>query len=282
MNKRDGNPRAEEAQARSLTVLTDACDAASPVQWVPRDTKDRPVLRDSGGLSSRGKGCASLRTLIATAEFEFNGLRVMNTSRYFLALLLVVSLPPLWLYWLMIHSFIKFWRGKGSGFTYGTVLSLVVAAMIALFFLRHLLLRVEFGTNYLLIALGAICLAFAAAMRFALQRHLPIKVLVGLPEIAPNRFPRRLITDGIYGRLRHPRYVQLLIALLGYALIANYLAAYLAVALWLPGVYIIVLLEESELREHFGSAYDEYCRAVPRFIPKRARGRNRPPPAADR
>jgi protein-S-isoprenylcysteine O-methyltransferase Ste14 len=91
---------------------------------------------------------------------------------------------------------------------------------------------------------------------------------VGFPEIAPDRFPRPLITEGIYGRIRHPRYVQLLIALTGYALIANYLAAYLAVALWVPGIYVIVRLEEKELRAHFGDAYDDYCRRVPRFLPK--------------
>jgi protein-S-isoprenylcysteine O-methyltransferase Ste14 len=46
------------------------------------------------------------------------------------------------------------------------------------------------------------------------------------------------------------------------------LAAYLAVALWVPGIYVIAVLEEKELRAHFGDAYDDYCRKVPRFLPK--------------
>jgi protein-S-isoprenylcysteine O-methyltransferase Ste14 len=95
-----------------------------------------------------------------------------------------------------------------------------------------------------------------------------MKVLLGLPEIAPDRFPRALITDGIYARMRHPRYVQFLIALSGYALIANYLAGYLVVALWGAGIYLIALLEEKELRDHFGDIYQAYCRKVPRFWPK--------------
>jgi protein-S-isoprenylcysteine O-methyltransferase Ste14 len=105
-------------------------------------------------------------------------------------------------------------------------------------------------------------------MRFMIQKKLTMKVLLGLPEVAPDRFPRELVTDGLCARMRHPRYVQFLIALAGYALIANYLAAYLIVALWVPAVYIIVLLEEKELRDHFGQDYIEYCRRVPRFVPK--------------
>jgi protein-S-isoprenylcysteine O-methyltransferase Ste14 len=57
------------------------------------------------------------------------------------------------------------------------------------------------------------------------------------------------------------------LALLGYALIANYLALYLVFALWLPALSLIVRLEESELRERFGPAYEEYCCRVPRFVP---------------
>jgi hypothetical protein len=35
-----------------------------------------------------------------------------------------------------------------------------------------------------------------------------------------------------------------------------------------PGILVIALLEEKELRDHFGDAYQTYCRAVPRFLPK--------------
>ncbi len=199
----------------------------------------------------------------------------MNTIRYFLALFLVITLPPLFLYWLLIHPFVSFWRGKGIGPTYTMVLSMIIAGMIGLFSLRHFLLETDYGTNYLLVALGLLLLILAGSLRFAIQRHLGIKTLLGFPEIAPERFPRKLITEGIYARMRHPRYVQLLIALIGYALIANYLAAYLAVALWVPGIYIIALLEEKELRAHFGDIYDAYCRKVPRFLPK-PRGDSKP------
>jgi protein-S-isoprenylcysteine O-methyltransferase Ste14 len=192
----------------------------------------------------------------------------VNTIRYFIALVLVVSLPPLFLYWLLIHPLIKFWRAKGVGVTYTAILTIIAIAMLSLFSIRHELLATDFGTSVPLVAIGIFCLILAGAMRFAIQKHLSVQVLLGLPEIAPDRYPRTLVTDGIYARLRHPRYVQLLIALVGYALIANHLASYIIVALWLPAIYFIVALEEQELREHFGELYANYCRRVPRFIPR--------------
>jgi protein-S-isoprenylcysteine O-methyltransferase Ste14 len=195
----------------------------------------------------------------------------MNAVRYVLALFLVVSLPPLFLYWLLVHPFVNFWRGRGIGVTYTSLLTVITAGMVGLFSLRHFLLRVDYGTHVALIALGFFFLALSAWMRFAIQKRLSLQVLLGFPEIAPDRFPRALITEGIYARMRHPRYVQFLIALVGYALIANHLAVYLISALWLPGIYLIVLLEEKELRDHFGDSYRDYCRMVPRFLPKLSR-----------
>ena len=192
----------------------------------------------------------------------------MNSVRYFVALFLVISLPPVFLYWLLVHPFVNFWRGQGIGVTYGCLLAVITAGMVGLFSIRHFLLSIEYGTSYPLVAFGLVLLGLSGTMRFMIQNKLTMKVLLGLPEVAPDRFPRELMTDGLYARMRHPRYVQLLIALAGYALFANYLAAYFMVALWVPAVYIIVLLEEKELRDHFGEDYIEYCRRVPRFVPK--------------
>jgi protein-S-isoprenylcysteine O-methyltransferase Ste14 len=192
----------------------------------------------------------------------------MDTIRYFIALILVISLPMLFLYWLLIHPLIKFWRVKGVRLTYTVILTIIAIGMIALFSIRQELLATDFGTSYPLLIAGILSLVLAGAMRFAIQKHLTMKILLGLPEIAPDRYPRALITDGIYAQVRHPRYVQLLVALVGYALIANHLASYIVVALWLPAIHVIVALEEKELLQHFGESYANYCQRVPRFIPK--------------
>ena len=200
----------------------------------------------------------------------------MDSIRYFFALMLVVTLPLLFFYWLLIHPFINFWRANGIGVTYAAILAIVAAGLVGLFSIRHYLLAVDFGTHYILVGLGVLCLALSGIMRFALHKRLTIASLLGLPEIAPDRYPRELVTEGMYARIRHPRYVQLLIALVGYALIANYLVSYFVVALWIPAIYIIVLLEERELRDHFGQAYEDYCRRVPRFMPRLGARKARP------
>ena len=76
----------------------------------------------------------------------------MNTIRYYVALILVILLPPVLYFWLLIHPFVRFWRRLGPGLTYGLVCSTMALSMVSLFRIRQSLLAVEFGTNYYLTA----------------------------------------------------------------------------------------------------------------------------------
>jgi protein-S-isoprenylcysteine O-methyltransferase Ste14 len=90
---------------------------------------------------------------------------------------------------------------------------------------------------------------------------------LGLPEVAPERYLQPLVHIGLYSRVRHPRYLQFLLAQLGWAMVVNYLVIYLVWLLWLFAVYVIVVLEERELRDRLGEEYERYSREVPRFFP---------------
>ena len=72
---------------------------------------------------------------------------------------------------------------------------------------------------------------------------------------------------GLTPRLRHPRYVQLLLAFGAYTLLVNYIVTYLYFGVTLLAVYLVVVLEERELCERFGDEYRRYAAKVPRFIP---------------
>lgn len=192
----------------------------------------------------------------------------MNAFRHYVALIFTIMLPPMILMWVLIHPFIGFWRKVGARWTWVIVTGVVWSGVGGLFLLRRTLLAVDFGTNWPLPALGAVSLTVAVRLRLSLHRHFSNQQLLGFPELAPDRYPQRLVTEGLHARVRHPRYLQFLLVTAGFALIANHLCLYLAFLLWLPGLWLIVILEEKELRDRFGPAYEEYSRRVPRFFPR--------------
>ncbi|MCH7715585.1 MAG: isoprenylcysteine carboxylmethyltransferase family protein [Gemmatimonadetes bacterium] len=194
----------------------------------------------------------------------------MNSVRYFVAVVLLISLPPGLLLWFVIHPMAGFWRKLGAGWTYAILGLPVVGMMVGLFGVRTQLVSTDFGTSLPLIALGAICVAFGITIAVKRKKYLTMAILAGIPELSRGGEKGKLLTEGIYGRIRHPRYVEALLGVLGYALIANYLGMYIMFALTVPAIYFIVVLEERELRDRFGSAYEEYSRRVPRFFPRRS------------
>jgi protein-S-isoprenylcysteine O-methyltransferase Ste14 len=192
----------------------------------------------------------------------------VDSVRYFLALITLLGLAPGLLLWFFIHPFVGFWRRLGPVWTYALLSVPVVALMVGVFRARPALLEREYGTHFVLVGLGVLCLICGAMITRKRRRHLTFGVLAGIPELSSKPHSQKLLTEGIYSRIRHPRYVELMLWLLGYALIANYLALYIALPVSLTALYFIVVLEERELRDRFGSEYEEYCRAVPRFIPR--------------
>ncbi|MDH3403883.1 MAG: isoprenylcysteine carboxylmethyltransferase family protein [Acidobacteriota bacterium] len=193
----------------------------------------------------------------------------MSEARYVLAVIVLIGLPPGILLWLAIHPWARFWRRLGPVWTYTILGPPMLALMAGLFRVRGAILAIDLGTSVPLIALAVVTLAAAGAVAVKRRKHLTSGVLAGLPELSRERYPGRLLSEGIYGRIRHPRYVEVLLWALAYALFANYLAIYVLVALSVPVLYLVVVLEERELRDRFGQAYEDYCREVPRFFPRR-------------
>ena len=191
-----------------------------------------------------------------------------EAAKYYLALIVVVTWPPALIFWLLIHPFVRYWRKVGTKLTYSVVISVMVVVAAGLFLIRDFLLAVHFGTNYFLLVLAAAVYAMAVVVYLQRKKHLTFRVLSGLPELDPNRHEQKLLTDGIYARMRNPRYVEVSLGLLAIAFLTNYLATYLLVLVFSLGIYFLVLLEEKELQARFGREYEEYCKRVPRFIPK--------------
>ncbi len=194
---------------------------------------------------------------------------MLNSIRYFIGVVLLVGLPPGLFLWFVIHPLARYWRRIGPWWTYG-ILAVPVAGMMAgLIMFRAPLMGTDFGTSFPLFALAAVCVIGAVLIAVKRKKYLTMSILAGIPELSRSGQPGKLLTEGIYSRIRHPRYVEAVIGILGYALFSNYLGVYLVFVLCVPAIYLIVVLEERELRDRFGSAYEEYCRRVPRFVPRR-------------
>lgn len=191
----------------------------------------------------------------------------METFRYIVALLLVTLVPAAVLYWLLLHSLLPVWRRLGVSASQYLLWAAVLAVAFFLSTWREVLLAREFGFQPLLAAIGIVFLAGAIIFRLQIERHLSWRVQLGLPEIDPVGHAQSLVVTGPYAHTRHPRYVQVLLALAGWALLANYPAGYFAALLWIPLALVIVVMEETELRRRFGAEYSSYCERVARFWP---------------
>jgi protein-S-isoprenylcysteine O-methyltransferase Ste14 len=76
-----------------------------------------------------------------------------------------------------------------------------------------------------------------------------------------------LVTNGVYGVIRHPSYLGLLVNALGWALAFRSGVGLLLTALMVPPVLARIRAEEALLRAHFGAEYEAYRSRTSRLIP---------------
>jgi protein-S-isoprenylcysteine O-methyltransferase Ste14 len=191
----------------------------------------------------------------------------IESGRYYVALLLWITLPPAVFFWLIVHPLAAFWRRLGATATFLSMLPVLAAVGYGFWLWRDVALAMRYPFRWPFVALGLALYALAIVIEVKCRRHLALRILVGVPEFDKND-SGRLLTEGIYAHTRNPRYLDIIIGLAGWSLVINFPAIY-----WLfigssAGLYLVVLLEERELRSRFGAPYDEYCRSVPRFVPR--------------
>ena len=191
----------------------------------------------------------------------------MNIARYIVALLVSTTFLPGVSFWFLIHPFIGFWRRQGPKITYTVMTAILLAVATVLVLVRDVLLETEYGTNYVLVALAGVFYLIAAAIELQCRKHLKFRTLVGIPELVPEPATGKLLTAGIYGRVRHPRYVSAFFGVVAVALFSNYRAAYVSAGAMVPALYALTFFEERELRDRFGEEYAAYSRHVPKFVP---------------
>jgi protein-S-isoprenylcysteine O-methyltransferase Ste14 len=86
----------------------------------------------------------------------------------------------------------------------------------------------------------------------------------GLVAIRPGH---ALVTDGVYGTIRHPSYLGLLVLSVGWALAFRSGVGLLLVVVLVPALLARIRAEEALLRERFGGEYDAYRARTWRLLP---------------
>jgi protein-S-isoprenylcysteine O-methyltransferase Ste14 len=76
-----------------------------------------------------------------------------------------------------------------------------------------------------------------------------------------------LVTGGVYGVIRHPSYLGLLINSLGWGLAFRSVVGMLLTVLTMPLILVRIRAEEALLRTQFGEEYDTYRARTTRLIP---------------
>jgi protein-S-isoprenylcysteine O-methyltransferase Ste14 len=191
------------------------------------------------------------------------------------------------------------WGGFASFFSHPARIALAVVTCLlagaALFTRRNLSSgeREDRGNRWVLIAFGLIGLLIAYLPAYTDRNEIwtldgdsvrwlgvflfgaggalriwPVFVLggrfSGLVAIQPGH---KLVTGGVYGVIRHPSYLGLLVSSLGWALAFRSGVGVLLVVLLLPPLLARMGAEESLLRAWFGGEYEVYCARTSRLIP---------------
>ena len=145
------------------------------------------------------------------------------------------------------------------------IFSLLVPGMVTILIPYHFFSFIEeppWGFQYIgffLMALGTVLYLWCALLFVFIGR--------GTPD--PLDPPEIFVAQGPYKKVRNPIYLGVLFILLGEVISFGswQLRCYMFLVALMFHCFII-FYEEPSLKKKFGSVYEEYCRTVPRWIPR--------------
>lgn len=172
---------------------------------------------------------------------------------------------PIPIYWLILHPFPSFWRGRIRAAFWFAGLTAWTCGGVALWWFRHSLLSATRPPGAA-IAAGFALIAAEVYLFARVERELGSRRLVGHAELTGTG---EMFSGGLYARVRHPRYAGMFSAVLGAALLGATRSLWIVLVIWWPFALLVIRLEERELAARFGPDYEEYRKRVPAFLPFR-------------
>lgn len=155
-------------------------------------------------------------------------------------------------------------HSKGIRFKKWTLYALSISYALVLMFSFINVLTTGKAFNLLITIAGAILFIFAFIIR-----NLSINTLKEYHSIHIEiKQEHKIIKEGIYGYLRHPYYLSIMIEVVSIAMVANSIAAlFLAICIYCPLVFLRIYFEEQEIIRRVGQDYLDYKTKVMALLP---------------
>ncbi len=175
----------------------------------------------------------------------------------------------LWIpfFWFVFHPAIRYWRSVGNDALWSALPLWLTFALVIIAF-RHDILSWRIERNALTWTLGTVLFVIASWLDSQTRHTFGWKRLVGLAELNPQHRLSGLVRTGVYGRVRHPRYLLYMLMVLSMAFLTGakpiFLLAFLNILLY----QVLAPFEERELLDQYGPQYEDYQKSVPRFLPR--------------
>jgi len=182
----------------------------------------------------------------------------------------IILCGQLWipLFWLAVHPAIGFWRRYPRACYYVVAPSVLLVTWAGLLLPYRWWLADRFAQHWLAVAVGILLNLIDLWLMVQIKRVLGMRVLVGLPELRPQSHAGQTAASGIYAKVRHPRYLGMMLAWIGAALLAGATRLLLLVLVFIGLALVVTEFEERELLKRLGPAYADYRRRVPRLLPR--------------
>jgi len=192
---------------------------------------------------------------------------IVSLGVTFLAQALVIAYPPVFVFWILIHTRIDFWRKLGKrAYWYACLVWPLISG--PLLFWRQSIFSVRWSMPWWITGIGLVSFVLALWVGRQSSKVISRRTLLGLVELEPQRNPQPVMQTGIYGRTRNPVYLTHWLLVVAAAALSGYAANWILLASEVVLIAILIRVEEKELLERYGSEFASYMQRVPRFIPK--------------
>ena len=246
-------------------------DGLVPWQWMPWVPMREPTLAPfchhrrpskeatrSVNTPSDALMCNNIGTVLAT---------IFWTSLAAFAQALVILYPPVFLFWIIIHTKIDYWRTMGKRAYWYALLAWPLISG-PLFLMRQSIFDIRWPVPWWMATIGVVSLV-ASLRTFSLAgRVISRRTLLGLVELEPHLNPQPVMQTGIYSKTRNPVYLAHWLLILGAAAISGFAANWILVVAEVLLLAVLIRTEEKELLSRYGREYGNYMRRVPRFFPR--------------